>query len=79
LLIQAKKRHDPLFYVMATDESLRSALGRLDPSSVKNILNERRQFFMSSYGATPTDMLSLSQLVEMGQVNEELVRNVAER
>ena len=76
LLLGAKKVHDPIFYVMATEEPLRAALTKSSPDSVKNLIKERRQFFMSSYASNRDDMLSLSQLVEMGQVDEELVKSV---
>ena len=78
-LLAAKKRHEPIFYVMAQEEGLRPFLQRLEPDSVKNLLKERRQFFMSSFGANHNDMLSLSQLVEMGQVDESLVHSMATR
>lgn len=79
LLLKAKKEHDPVFFIMAKDEALHAALTLLDPKSVKNLLKQRRQFFMSAFGANPSDMLSLSQLVEMGQVNGELVKDVVDR
>lgn len=79
LLIDARKRHEAIFYVMATEEELRPFLQRLEPASVKNLLKERRQFFMSAYGANQQDMLALSQLVEMGQVDAALLESVSER
>lgn len=79
LLLDARKRHETIFYVMSTMEELRPFLQRLEPASLKNLRNERRQFFLSSFGANRNDMLSLYHLVEMGQVDQNLVLSVAER
>lgn len=77
LLLGARKDHQAIFYVMAQDDSIRPVLQRLEPTSVKNLLKERRQFFMSAYASNRSDMLALTELVRLGQIDETLVREIA--
>lgn len=72
-LIEAKKVHDPIFYVLATDEGLRAPLMRVDPGAIRNFIKEKRQFFVTEWASSHHDMLALAELVQLGQIDQELV------
>lgn len=78
LLLENKKTDGKLFNVLADDPSLAPVLARLEPAAMKNLIKERRQYFMSSY-ARNGDILALAKLVEMGQINEELISELLSR
>ncbi len=79
ILLAARTTDPRLFYVLGGDTPLLTAMQRLEPSAVRHFLDERRQFFLNALRARADDPVALAQLVELGQVDEGLVRAAASR
>jgi hypothetical protein len=71
-LLERREKEPRLFHLMAADADFLPILRRLDARAATNLLKERRNYFLSAW-ARDRDVLSLAQLVDMGETNEDLV------
>ncbi len=76
-LPELKSKNPILFHVLAQKEELRGVLVRVAPETAKNLLKERRHLYLKQINQNANDTWALSQLVELGQIDDELVKNLA--
>ncbi|MFP5491170.1 MAG: hypothetical protein ACLGG0_06695 [Bacteriovoracia bacterium] len=72
-----KEKNPVLFHALAEQEDLRGVLVRVAPASAKNLLKERRHLYLKRFNENEKDTWALSQLVELGQIDEALVEKLA--
>ncbi|MBY0517414.1 MAG: hypothetical protein K2P81_10920 [Bacteriovoracaceae bacterium] len=78
-MVDLVSKNPKLFYTLSSDEEMKGVLARIAPIVLKSFLNEKRKFYLKAFKEDSKDAWSLAQLVEMGQIDEDLIKRILER
>jgi hypothetical protein len=61
------------------DEDLRAVTGRIDDGLFRGLIRERRGYYLNEFKKNTHDVWALGQLIELGQIDEMLIKSISDR
>jgi hypothetical protein len=74
-----KSEQKDLFYKLCSNQEMKGVMSRTSPELLKNILKEKRQYYLQEFEKNNSNHWALAQLIEMGQINERLIKQISKK
>ena len=74
-----KSEQKDLFYKLYANPEMKGVMSRTSPELLKNVLKEKRHYYLQEFEKNNSNHWALAQLIEMGQINERLIKQISQK
>lgn len=74
-----KSEQKDLFYKLYANPEMKGVMSRTSPELLKNVLKEKRNYYLQEFEKNNSNHWALAQLIEMGQINERLIKQISQK